>query len=113
MKDKKVNYLDYIPVKTQKVSSREKEDGRTQLIIDRNSFLERILRHIVYIPEKYYVDLDILGSFVWNNVDGNRTVYEISQIVSNEFKDEAEPLYERLIEYFIILKNNKFIDLKQ
>lgn len=112
MKDKKANYLDYIPVKTEKVSSRSTEDGRTQLIIDRNSFLERILRNIVYIPEKYYVDLDVLGSFVWNSVDDKRSIYEISQMVKVEFKDIAEPLYERIIKYFVILKNNKFVRLK-
>lgn len=107
------NYLDYVPVKVEKVSSRETEYGRTQLIIPRNSILERILGKVVYIPKKYYVDLDLLGSFVWNSIDGNRTIYEISQMVRSNFEGEAEPLYERLIEYFIILKNNKFVDLKQ
>lgn len=106
------NYLDYIPEKVENISSRETEDGRTQLIIDRNSTLERILRKIIYIPEKYYVDLDPLGSFVWNNIDGDRSIFEISQMVKEEFQDQAEPLYERLIEYFVILKNNKFVRLK-
>lgn len=112
MKVKKANYLDYIPRKVENISSRETEDGRTQLIIHRNSLLERILRKIAYIPEKYYVDLDPLGSFVWNIIDGKRTIYEISQKVKEEFQEAAEPLYERLIEYFVILKNNKFIRLK-
>lgn len=110
-KDKQ-NYLDYIPGKVENIGSREREDGRIQLIIHRKSLLERILRRIVYIPEKYYVDLDPLGSFVWNSIDGKKTIYEISQIVSEKFEDKAEPLYERLIEYFVILKNNKFIRLK-
>ena len=39
-----------------------------------------------------------------------KTIYEISQLVKDEFKEESEPLYERLIQYINILKNNKFIE---
>ena len=51
-----------------------------------------------------------MGSFIWNHIDGEKSIYEISQLIKDEFKEEAEPLYERLIQYMNILKNNKFID---
>jgi len=55
--------------------------------------------------------LDRVGSFVWIHIDGNRTIYDIARLIKDEFKDEVEPLYGRLIQYMNILKNNGFIDL--
>lgn len=109
MAKKTENYLDYIPSKSEKVDWRKTDEGLTQIIIYRNSLLDKIVRKLFFTPDKYIVDLDRLGSLVWDSIDGKKSVYEISKIVKNEFGEDAEPLYERLIEYMIILKNNKFI----
>lgn len=110
-KNKKAqNYLDYIPKKSEKIHWIEKEDGLTQIIIYRDSLFERIVRKLFFTPDKYKIDLDKMGSFIWNQIDGEKTIYEISQLVKDEFKEEAEPIYERLIQYMSILKNNKFIE---
>ncbi|MCF6461814.1 PqqD family protein [Clostridium sp. Cult1] len=110
-KDKKEeNYLDYIPKKSEKIHWIEKEDGLIQIIIYRNSLFEKIVRKLFFTPDKYRIDLDRMGSFIWNHIDGQNTIYHISQLVKDEFKEEAEPLYERLIQYINILKNNKFIE---
>lgn len=110
MKKKKENYLDYIPKKSKEIDWREKENGLTQIIIYRDSLFDKLIRKLFFTPEKYKVDLDHLGSFVWNLIDGEMSVYEISILVKDEFGEAAEPLYERLIQYMKILKNNKFID---
>ena len=111
MAKKKENYLDYIPLKSEKIDWRKRDDGLTQLIIYRDSLLDKIMRKLFFTPDKYVVDLDSLGSFVWHSIDGKKSVYEISKLVKDEFGEAAEPLYDRLIEYMIILKNNKFIKL--
>lgn len=110
MKKKKENYLDYIPKKSKEIDWREKENGLTQIIIYRDSLFDKLIRKLFFTPEKYKVDLDHLGSFVWNLIDGEMSIYEISILVKDEFGEAAEPLYERLIQYMKILKNNKFID---
>lgn len=110
MKKKKENYLDYIPKKSKEIDWREKENGLTQIIIYRDSLFDKLIRKLFFTPEKYKVDLDDLGSFVWNLIDGEMSIYEISILVKDEFGEAAEPLYERLIQYMKILKNNKFID---
>ncbi|MBW4829064.1 MAG: PqqD family protein [Clostridiaceae bacterium] len=111
MAKKKENYLDYIPLKSEKIDWRKREDGLTQLIIYRDSLLDKIVRKLFFTSDKYVVDLDSLGSFVWDSIDGKKSVYEISKLVKAEFGEDAEPIYDRLIEYMIILKNNKFIKL--
>ncbi len=47
-------------------------------------------------------------------IDNERSVYEIGQIISQEFGEDAEPLYERLVVYFDGLAANlNYITLKQ
>ena len=53
-----------------------------------------------------------MGSFIWQYIDGKKTVYEISEYVSEHFKEKANPLYERLIKYLKILESYGFITLK-
>ena len=107
---KKENYLDYIPKKSNKIHWKEKEEGLIQLIVYRDSLLEKIIRKLFFTPDRYTIDLDRMGSFIWNHIDGEKSIYEISQLIKDEFKEEAEPLYERLIQYMNILKNNKLIN---
>ena len=109
--EKKENYLDYIPLKLEKIDWRKRDDGLTQIIIYRDSLLDKIIRKLFFTPDKYVVDLDSLGSFVWDSIDGEKSVYEISELVKAEFGEDAEPVYDRLIKYMAILKNNNFIEL--
>lgn len=111
-KKKQGNYLDYIPKKSDRIDWKEKEDGLIQIIIYRDSLFEKIVRKLFFTPDRYKLDLDEMGSFIWNHIDGKRNIYEIGQLVENEFKDEAEPLYERLAKFMNILINNKFIEFK-
>ena len=60
-------------------------------------------------PKVSRIELDDLGSFIWQEMDGVRTVYEIGSAVKGRFGKKAEPLYERLCEYIRILHNNRFI----
>ena len=109
-KKKQENYLDYIPKKSQRIKWKEKEDELVQIIIPRDSLFEKIVRKLFFTPDKYKIDLDEMGSFIWHSIDNKRTIYEIGQLVKEEFQDESEPLYERLFQFINILKNNKFIE---
>ena len=108
---KKKNFLDYIPVKSKKINWKENEN-KVQLIIERDKLIDKIVRKFFNTPERNIVDLDELGSFVWQSIDGKKSVYEIYKKVKSNFGDKAEPLNERLITYINILKNNKFINIK-
>ena len=106
----KQNYLDYIPKKTDKIQWRELDNRLIQIIKLRNSLLDKVVRKLFFTPDKFVIDLDEIGSFIWKQIDGERSIYEISQLVKEEFGEDAEPLYERLIQYMNVLKNNGFVE---
>ncbi|MTI70305.1 MAG: PqqD family protein [Firmicutes bacterium] len=108
---KKENFLDFVVVKSEDVDWKELDNGIIQIIIWRNSLLDKIVRKFFNTPEKTKIDLDKMGSFIWKSIDGKRDVYEISKLVKDEFGKKAEPLNKRLITYINILRNNKFIKL--
>lgn len=108
-KNESKNYLDFIPMKSEKIQYKEEEDGNIQLIVPRTSFFDKIAIKLFFAPDKFKIDLDDMGSFIWNSIDGKRNVYEIGKLVKEKFGEDAEPLYERLVEYLNILRNNKFI----
>jgi hypothetical protein len=56
--------------------------------------------------------LDEYGSAVWKLCNGKATIREISEVLSAQFGDKVEPLYERLAEFFKILERNEFIEIK-
>lgn len=105
------NYLDYVPKRIHDISWVSKENGLIQIIVYRDSLFEEIVRKLFFTPNKYKIDLDKTGSFIWKHIDGKRSLYDISQLLKSEFGEEVEPLYKRLIQYMNILKNNKFIEI--
>ena len=71
----------------------------------------RLFQKLLKKPKISYIHLDEMGSFIWPMLDGEKTVLEIGKAVEIEFGDKANPLYERLVKYFEILKSYNFIYL--
>ncbi len=109
---KKENFLDYIPSINTKNTWDEK-DGIVTINMVHRGFYHKLAQKVFKTPKISRIDLDEFGSFVWKSIDGNKTVYEIAMLVKEKFGDKAEPLYERLVKYFQILKNNKFVILRK
>lgn len=109
MAKQKENYLDYIPKHNERFSWEEKENGLVVVKVANTGFFNRIAQLIFRKSKFSYIDLDEFGSFVWTQIDGQRTVYEIGQAVRNKFGDKAEPLYERLAKFITVLRNNAYV----
>lgn len=112
----KKNLLDFIPVKSNstKFESTINKSNNIRIIIHRNSILDRFIRKFIKkTPLTFNVDLDDYGSFIYNSIDGTKTIYEIGNEVKEHFGDEVEPLYERLGAFCNLLKNNDFIYFKK
>ena len=56
--------------------------------------------------------LDEYGTAVWKLCDGEATVRQIGEVLSEQYGEKVEPLYERLAEFFKILERNEFIEFK-
>jgi len=106
-----VNLLDLIPIKIMK--SQENDDGTITIFKPkfRNKFMVKYIMPKLKSPD-FKVKLDEFGSFVWKQIDGARTVEEIGFELKDSFKENIEPVYERLSVYFQTLLRYKFIEYK-
>jgi len=107
------NFLKMVPEKNDTISWKETEDGLVQIVIHRNSILDRVVRVLYKTPETMKVDLDKIGSCVWNSIDSQRNMEQIGLILTEEFGNDVNPVYNRLAEFINLLRNNKFIKLKK
>ena len=105
------NYLDYIPVISEKNTWSE-ENGVVTVHMVHRGFYAAIAQKLFHRPRVSHIDLDKTGSFVFPLIDGQRSVGDLALLVKEEFGADAEPLYERLIRYMQILRNNGFIYFK-
>ena len=106
------NYLERIPQKSHLLNWSEDENEIVVLEIENKGLMNRIFQKLFKKPKISYIHLDELGSFVWKQIDGEKTVLEIGKEVSKKFQDKSNPLYERLSGYFAILESYNFINWK-
>jgi hypothetical protein len=77
-----------------------------------NRFLVRYLLPRLKDPH-YRINLDPIGTKVWQNIDGKQNVKEIGRILKNEMGEAVEPVYERLSQFIVSLQRYKFILLQK
>lgn len=112
MKDKR-NYLDFVPVRNPQLPWSNDEDGIVTVDVAHRGLAAKVAQTMFNRPKISHVKLDEFGSFIWMQVDGQRNIYEIGQEVKGRFGEKAEPLYERLITFFRILVDNRYISYKK
>ena len=105
------NYLEKIPCLRSDIGHKE-DDGILTLEIENKGFMNRIAQKLFFKPSVSYIHLDKLGSFSVKCADGQRDIVAIGKLVSDEFDDEAEPLYERLAKFFQIMDSYGFLEWK-
>lgn len=103
------NYLNYIPIRNPKFAWKFDQNKMVVVEVERTGLYDKIAQKIFRVPAKSDIELDEYGSFIWLYINGQNTIFDISKEVSNKFKENAEPLLPRLIKFFQILYNNKFI----
>ncbi len=112
---KRDNLLDYVPRHNSLHTYTKNEKGNVELRVENRGFFNGVAQKFFGTPRYSSIELVGLGSFVWETIDGKRTVYDIGQLVKEKYGDEAELLYERLAEYiktlhklgYIVYENKK------
>ncbi|WP_158523401.1 PqqD family protein [Clostridium taeniosporum] len=112
MKKKNINYLDYVPVRNPKFTWESIENDIVVVEVIRTGIFDKIAQKIFKVPRKSEIKLDQHGSFVWNCIDDIKNIGEIAETVKKNFDDDDKVFYQRLIKFFEILKNNKFVIYK-
>lgn len=107
------NYLEKIPIIKNTTVWNEGEDGEIVLEVENKGLVNRLAQKLMHKPKVSYIHLDETGDFVWRLIDGKRNIIEIGSAVSETFSDKAEPLYERLAQYFKTLETYGFINMSE
>lgn len=106
-KDSK-NYLDFIPVKNPEIEYETDEDGMITVLIEWKGFYHKIAQHLFHRPRVSDIKLDNLGSFVWQAIDNEKDVHQLSKDLDAKFPGMEKSL-SRLIKYLEILHDNHLI----
>ena len=107
-KKKSENYLDFVPVVDPR-NTWDERDGKVTINMVHRGFYATIAQKVFHTPRVSHIDLDEYGSFLWLQFDGKKTVGELAGAMKERFGEKAEPLYDRLVHYMQILRNNHFI----
>jgi hypothetical protein len=84
------------------------------IVIKKPKFLNPFLKkHLVPLMKRpdYFVKLDKIGSFFWQNIDGKMTIEEIADKMKKEFGQSIEPVYDRLGQFVNSLLKHHFINV--
>lgn len=101
--------MDFIPVCNPAYTWDADKKGTVTVHMVNKGFYNWIAQKFFKRPRVSHISLDEYGSYVWQQMDGRRNVYEISKLVSSQFGEKAEPVVPRLVKYIQILYQNKFI----
>lgn len=112
-KKEEKNVLDYVPVKDETVSWDMDENGIVVIRMENRGFFAKVAQVAFDRPGFSHITLEKFGSFIWPRIDGEKTIYDIALLVKAEFGEEAEPLYDRLLQYFRTLHGHNFIKWKK
>ena len=107
MKEKK-NYIDNIP-RINDMKWEVLEDGIVEITVENTGFYNKVAQRLFKKPRYSFIKLDEYGSFVWQQIDGKKSIYEIGKELGNKHNGASDQLYERLSKYLGILERNKYI----
>ena len=111
MKKKEENYLDKKPVRANLKWDTD-DEGNVTLHVENRGAMNRFAQLVFKKPKVSFIHLEEMGSFLWPLFDGEKTIYEIGELVKEHFGEKSEPLYERLTKYIKTLESYKFIEFK-
>ncbi len=111
-KNKGENFVEKIPVKNQEIQWSVEDDGLVTLHMENKGIANKIAQKLIKKPKISHIHLDEMGSFIWLQIDGEKTVFDIGKPVEEHFGEKALPLYERLSMFIRTLETNNFITCK-
>lgn len=74
------------------------KDNIVTILKKQDHKIQRFFRKLkLRIPEYEKISLDEYGSYVFSQIDGNKTVKDIGENLEAKYGDKVHPLYERLL----------------
>ena len=107
------NFLDIVFSRSMDLKWETNSEGIVTIFIKNSGLWNRLAQKLFHRANVSKLTLDVLGSFIWMKIDGNKDVYSIGHDLKEEFGNSAEPLYERLTAFMKQLERNGLIERKQ
>ena len=104
MNGKKENYLDKVPIKNAKIQYQVNESNHIIIMENHENICEQLCLHLLKKPKQTKIELDQYGSYIWEKMNGQKTIYEIGKELSKDFGPEIEPLYQRMALFIKMLE---------
>ena len=105
----KSNYLDFVPIPAKSLKY-EITDGKVTIFKDNTGLFNRIAQKFFKKPAVSQIHLDEIGNFIWPYMDGKNSIMDIAALIKEEFGENAEPLYDRVVQYFKTLVSYGFVE---
>ena len=106
------NYMDFIVVKNPEIEYETNDKGQVTVMIEWRGFYHRIAQRFFKRPKVSAIKLDDYGSFLWQSINDQKTVHQLSLDLQSQFPKMEKPL-ARLIRFLEILKDHHLIELKE
>lgn len=107
------NYLERVPLRNNSLAWSVSREGIVTLEIQNRGIFNLMAQKLFKKPPVSYIHLDAHGSYVWRITDGESDITALGVRVKQHFGEDAEPLYERLAQFFKVLSSYGFISFKQ
>ncbi len=85
------------------------DNEKINIIVENKGIMNFLMQKLLKKPKKTTIHLDEIGSFIWQRIDGVKTLEEIAKELENNFGKSVYPLNERIKKYFNTLREYKFI----
>jgi len=107
-KRKKINFLKIIPQKN--VDYIIEDNGEITLVVEKSKYtLMKAIIKFFNKSQNFHIHLDKVGSIVWKNIDGKKTIEDI--LAKMEEKLGEDPTYVRRLRTFMKqLEKSNFIN---
>lgn len=111
-KEDKRNYLEFVPLHRPGLEYHTDSKGKVVLEKEWTGFYHRIAQKFFRRPRVSHIHLDAYGTFVWQAIDGRRSVFDISKELE-QYDPNMEKGMARLIRFLEILHDHQFIVWKE
>lgn len=113
MAKKTKNYLDFVPVHNPEFEWTADRDGLVTVHMVHKGVYAAIAQKFFHTPRISHIHLDRYGSYLWQQINGQKDVGQLADDMREHFGEAAEPLYDRLIQYMQTLRNHRFVSFQE
>ena len=101
------NFLLYRPLR--KIEKWEVSNDKVKLFFQHEKLVEKFMRWLIKKSKVSDIELDEMGSFVWQLCDGTKTVYDIALAMMERFEMTEQNSIDRLIMFIRYLSRRGWI----